>query len=97
MTLPSSLEFIDFHALEATKSLRLLRVPNKTIVIYDHIEIGKEGDFTIKSNDGKPLNEEIASLWESVTAPLPTEPKDEELLGLKYKGYLLYLKFQNFT
>lgn len=93
LTLPSSLEFIDFHALEATKSLRLLRVPNKTIVIYDHIEIGKEGDFTIKSNDGKPLNEEIASLWESVTAPLPTEPKDEELLGLKYKGYLLYPRY----
>ena len=93
LTLPSSLEFIDFHSLEATKSLRLLRVPNKMIVIYDHFEIGKEGDYTIERNDGKSLNEEIASLWESVTAPLPNEPKDEEHLGLKFKGNVLYPRY----
>lgn len=93
LTLPSSLEFVDFHALDSTKSLRLLRVPNKTIVIYDHFEIGKEGDFTIESNDGKSLNEEIAKLWESVTASPPSEPKDEELLGLKFKGDVIYPRY----
>jgi len=93
LTLPSSLEFIDFHALEATRSLRLLRVPNKTIVIYDHLEIGKEGDFTIESNDGKALTEEIAQLWESVTAPLPNEPKNEELLGLRFVENVIYPRY----
>ena len=90
LSLPTTLEFIDFHALEATHNLRVLRVPNKKIEIYDHFEIGKEEDFSIVSSCGSPLSESIIEKWHAVTAPFPNEPKDENLLGAKFQGDVVY-------
>lgn len=90
LSLPTTLEFIDFHALEATHNLRVLRVPNKKIEIYDHFEIGKEEDFSIVSSCGSPLSESIIEKWHAVTAPFPNEPKDENLLGAKFQGNVVY-------
>lgn len=68
LTLPSSLLFIDFHALENTNGLMTLKVPNTTeLVILDHFTIGKQYDLSIVSNkENEELDNEVLSFWKSI-------------------------------
>ncbi len=83
LTLPSSLRFIDFHALDNTNSLRVLKVPNSTeLVIMDHITLGKQCGFNIVSNnEGEELNEKVQCLWKSLTDPIKQLEHSEDNLG----------------
>ena len=92
LSLPSSLRFIDFHVLDDTNSLRVLKVPNSTeLVIMDHYTIGKQCDFRIVcNNESAQLNQEVLHLWESLTEPYSFIDHNEEYLGeglYEHMGY----------
>ena len=83
LSLPSSLRFIDFHALDDTSSLRVLKVPNSTeLIIMDHFTIGKQCDFSIVcNNENEQLDEDVLRLWKSLTEPFSWTDQNEENLG----------------
>lgn len=80
LTIPSSLRFIDLHALDNTNSLRTLKVPNSTeLVIMDHDTLGKQYDFNIvANNEAEELNEEVQHLWKSLTDPIEQPEHSED-------------------
>lgn len=92
LTLPSSLRFIDFHALDDTNSLRVLKVPNSTeLVIMDHFTLGKQGDFSVVSNnENEELSKEVLHLWESVTEPFVDTEHNDENLGKALVDHICY-------
>lgn len=92
LTLPLSLRFIDFHALEDTNSLRILKVPNSTeLVIMDHFTIGKQCDFSIVcNNENEQLDEDVLRLWKSLTEPFSWTDQNEENFGKKLYEHVCY-------
>lgn len=92
LTLPSSLRFIDFHALDNTNCLRVLKVPNSAeLIIMDHFTIGKQCDFSIFCNNGsEQLNEDVLHLWVSLTEPYVWTDQNEENLGKTLYDHVSY-------
>lgn len=87
LTLPDSIQFIDFHALENTCHLSTLRVPDKMIEIWDHWEIGTKDNFMIICNDGVScLSEEVITMWNRLTAPFCIEELADDVLGKAFRG-----------
>ena len=88
LTIPSSICFVDLHALTNTNNLRVLRVPNsKEIFINDQFYMGKEGDFNIISNnENEELSEDIIHLWDPESVEMIN--RDEDNLGkVLYENY----------
>lgn len=90
LTLPSTMEFVALYALEETKNLRVLRVPNKSIVVLDHFKVGKEDDFSIVSSCDSPLNESIIEMWNLVIVPPQIKENDDSRLGLYFQKFEIY-------
>ena len=92
LSLPSSLRFVDFHALDDTNSLRVLKVPNSTeLVIMDHFAIGKQYDFRIVCKDeSAQLNQDVLHFWESLTEPYSLIDHNEENFGKILYNHVCY-------
>lgn len=74
VTLPDSLEVIDFYALNDIEGLECIRVPNKYIEVLDQWIT----DVKYESKDGCALDKEVCELWDFWTIPTTSYPVNED-------------------
>lgn len=90
LILPSTLEFVDTFVLDCTDNLKVLRVPNKEIIILDHFDGGYKFDFSIVSSCDSPLSEDVEKMWYQALEINKESPMRESLIELEHLGELYH-------
>ena len=64
LSLPDSIEYIGLEAFSETKSLTVLRVPNKESIVQLNLDnVGTDNNVIVNSNSDSPLDDRVSYMW----------------------------------
>ena len=88
LTIPDSVQFLDYYALNNTSHLAILRVPNKYIVRGRSYQVGAKNLKIVSNQDNCLLSQKIVNFWNSISGLLNKDELSDDVLGNKFEEIL---------